>query len=253
MQSILVQSVLPDEVIIADDGSDDGTTQLINLIRERNNLPVVHVWQPHEGYQLAKIRNKAFIAASKDYLIQIDGDLILHPDFIRDHISMARQGTFVSGSRLHMDEVLTKNVTEGNIPFEDIPKQKKHLSKKYNGWYSPLLCRMNYLLQRGAHSYKHVLGCNMAFWKNDLEKVNGYNESFKGWGKEDNDMAVRLINAGLSLRFVKYGAIAYHLAHNTVADLSSTLVNEQLLKKSIKEKISFVSFGMRKNLFSDDG
>ncbi|MBC7829882.1 MAG: glycosyltransferase family 2 protein [Chitinophagaceae bacterium] len=244
-QSIIAQTVLPDEIIIADDGSDEETRLLIQSIQQKTNIPFLHAWQPHEGYQLAKIRNKAFVASGKEYLIQVDGDLILHPNFIKDHISMARHGIFVSGSRLNMDENLTENVIAGNIPFEDISKNRNNLSKKYNGWYSPLLCQMNYLIQRGNDNYKHVLGCNMAFWKKDLEEVNGYNENFKGWGKEDNDLAVRLINAGLQLRFVKYGAICYHMAHE-IAGFSMTMGNEKLLKKSIKEKITFTPFGMKK-------
>lgn len=244
LQSIVVQSRLPDEIIIADDGSGPETKQVVDLFKGTSPVPIVHVWQTDEGYQLAKIRNKAFTAATKEYLIQIDGDLILHRHFTRDHIRMSREGVFVSGSRVHIDEALTKDITAGIIPLAEITKKGNHLSKKHNGVYSPLLCKMNYLLQVGKTNYKYVLGSNMAFWKNDLEKVNGYNEGFIGWGKEDNDLAVRLINAGTQLRFVKFGAIVYHLAH-AVASLLSVPQNEQVLEKSLRERITFVPAGMK--------
>lgn len=243
LQSIVVQSQLPDEIIIADDGSGPETRQFVNLFKGTSPVPIVHVWQTDEGYQLAKIRNKAFTAATKEYIIQIDGDLILHRHFIQDHMRVAREGVFVSGSRVRIDETLTKDLTTGKVMPALIKQHSNHLSKKHNGVYSPVLCRMNYLLQVGKKNYKYVVGCNMAFWKKDLEKVNGYNEGFKGWGKEDNDLAVRLINAGVRLRFVKYGAIVYHLAH-TIANLSSAPHNEQVLERSLKEKITFVPAGM---------
>jgi glycosyltransferase involved in cell wall biosynthesis len=243
LESVMVQSILPGEIIVADDGSGFDTRFFVEEFKNQSTVPVVHIWQPDEGYQLAKIRNKAFNAASTEYLIQIDGDLILHRHFIKDHTRIAKPGVFVSGARIHMDEILTKKVLSGIIAFHDIPKESPHLSKKHNGFYSEFLSRMNYMLQTGKHNYKYVLGCNMAFWKKDLEKVNGYNEGFKGWGKEDNDLAVRLINAGVQLRFIKYGAIIYHLAH-PVADLSFMPANEQVLEKSLREKITYVPDGM---------
>jgi GT2 family glycosyltransferase len=83
----------------------------------------------------------------------------------------------------------------------------------------------------------------MAFWKKDLLKVNGYDESFTGWGKEDNELAVRLQNAGVKLRFIKYSAVAYHL-HHKVADLSLMEANEEKLNRTIKERIILATSGI---------
>jgi hypothetical protein len=83
----------------------------------------------------------------------------------------------------------------------------------------------------------------MAFWKNDLLNVNGYNEEFSGWGKEDNDIASRLINAGVKLRFLKFGAIAYHLHHKT-ASMVSVEKNQELFYKSKKDRIIYINKGI---------
>jgi hypothetical protein len=83
----------------------------------------------------------------------------------------------------------------------------------------------------------------MAFWKNDLLNVNGYNEEFSGWGKEDNDIASRLINAGVKLRFLKFGAIAYHLHHKT-ASMASVEKNQELFYKSKKDRITYINKGI---------
>lgn len=247
VESIFRQVHLPDEIIIADDGSGQETADTINQLKNQSPVPLVHVWQEDEGYQLARIRNRAFAAARFDYIIQVDGDLVLDKYFVKDHLNIAKPGTFFSGSRTMIDESLTREVLQRELPAEQIPRRKEHLSKKSNSLRSPLLTKLTYLYQRHDRNYKYVIGCNMAFWKKDITKVNGYDENFKGWGKEDNDLAVRLQNAGIKLRFIKFGAITYHLYHK-VADLSAVPSNEQKLNESIREKRTFVVNGLSKYL-----
>ncbi len=243
LQSVFQQKKLPSNIYIADDGSGPETKQLIDEMQLKSPLPIIHIWQPDAGYQLAGIRNKAFAAADEEYLIQIDGDLILHPYFISDHLKLARRGTFISGARVMMNAALTARVLSGETALTSIPQQKSDLGKKYNGRWSPFLRTINYLFQRSRKNYKYVLGCNMAFWRSDLVAVNGYDESFSGWGKEDNDISIRLQNKGVKLRFLKFGGIIYHL-HHPGADTSRMGTNEELLQKSIDGKITFVSKGM---------
>jgi len=245
VESIFRQVHAPDEIIIADDGSGKETGDLIQQLTKASKVPIVHVWQEDEGYQLARIRNRAFAAAKYDYVIQIDGDLLLDEHFVYDHLKIARPGTFFSGSRTMIDEQLTGEVLKGEVSTEKVPLEKEHLLKKANAVRSPLLSKLTYLYQRHDNNYKCVIGCNMAFWKKDLVAVNGYDESFKGWGKEDNDLAVRLQNSGVKLRFIKFGAITYHL-HHRVADLSAVPSNEEKLNETIREKRTFVKEGMNK-------
>ncbi|MEI6946001.1 glycosyltransferase family 2 protein [Paraflavisolibacter sp. H34] len=245
LQSVLEQVVLPDEIIIADDGSGAETGALVADFQRRSPVPLRHIWQPDEGFQLARIRNKAFAAAEGDYLVQIDGDLVLHPRFVHDHLRFARRGAFVSGARSLLDEAYTHQV----LAAAAVPKLgpgHPHLKKKYNAVRLPLLAALNYRLQRGKKNMHYVLGCNMAFWKDDLWRVNGYNEAFTGWGKEDNDLAARLINAGLELRFVKFGAVVYHL-HHREAPRATVSVNEALFRRSVDEKVTFVEAGISRH------
>lgn len=243
LESVLQQSQLPDEIVVADDGSGEPTRELVRAIQERSAVPVIHVWQPDNGYQLARIRNRAFAAAKGEYLIQIDGDLLLDKNFLLDHLKMSRPGRFVSGSRTMMDAELTAKLLKREINPADIHRYPQHLGKKHNALRSGLLRTLSYLVQRNRRNYRYVLGCNMAFWKNDLLKVNGYNESFTGWGKEDNELAVRLQNAGCRLRFIKFGAVVYHL-HHKVADLSAVPANEEKLRQTIVQRVTFVPAGI---------
>lgn len=243
LDSVLLQTVLPDEIIIADDGSGKKTAELVNKFKKATGIRVIHVWQPDAGYQLARIRNKALAASKGEYIIQVDGDLVLDRHFIFDHLRMSRKKVFVSGTRAMLNPALTQQLLSGNIPIQSINKHRTQIMKKYNAWRNSSLCKLLYWGNRSKKNYKYVLGCNMAFWKTDLETVNGYNEAITGWGKEDNELAVRLQNAGVQLRLIKQAAVVHHLHHPT-AILSSIPSNEELLNKAIKEKVIYVPMGL---------
>jgi len=243
VESVFIQTRLPDEVIIADDGSGSETLELVRWLQSNSPVKIVHVWQEDNGYQLARIRNRSFAAAKGDYLIQIDGDLILEKHFVEDHLRMARPGTFVGGSRTMMDEELTRLVLQGDVRIDGLRSHKARMWQKANSIRSILLAKLAYLYQRHQRNYKYVLGCNMAFWKKDLLAVNGYDESFTGWGKEDNELTVRLQNSGIKLRFIKFAAVTFHLYHK-VADLSSMNANEEKLNQTIRKGVTFAPTGM---------
>jgi glycosyltransferase involved in cell wall biosynthesis len=243
IESIFIQTRRPGEIVVADDGSGRETKELVDQFQKSSPIKIVHVWQEDNGYQLARIRNRSFAVASGEYLIQIDGDLVLEKHFLYDHLHMSKPGTFVGGARTMMDEELTNWVLEGRVPIKDILSYREHLGRKSNALRSGILRNTNYWYQRHERNYKYVLGCNMAFWKKDIVAVNGYDESFKGWGKEDNELAVRLQNAGVKLRFIKFGAVVYHL-HHKVADLSSMPLNEEKLRQTIKEGLTYAPSGI---------
>jgi glycosyltransferase involved in cell wall biosynthesis len=229
--SVIKQSHLPDEIIIADDGSKSDTIECIDRFSKQFGVEIQHIWHPDDGFKLATIRNKAIAAAKSDYIIQIDGDLILHSEFIADHKKFAKKGVFISGKRCNINDGYSQHlVATQSIQLPNM--LSKHVSKKYNGIRISLLARLFYILPQSKNGYFYVLGCNMAFWKSDLMRVNGYNQDFEGWGKEDNDISIRLINAGVRLRFVKFSAIVFHLFHpeNTRSNFKN---NEALFKDSI--------------------
>jgi glycosyltransferase involved in cell wall biosynthesis len=241
LESVLQQSMLPGEVIIADDGSGEETRELVNAYAAVFPVPLKHVWQEDHGYQLARIRNKAFAEADYPYIVQIDGDLLLHPRFIEDHMNACGKGFFISGTRSLISESSTRKILdEGKQPLKI---NFNELGKKYNAVHSRLLSKLFFHLNRGAGNVFYVLGCNMAFWKDDLLKINGYNEAFTGWGKEDNDIAIRLVNAGVKLRFLKFGGIVYHLYHPE-RPRAGFAANEEMFRQSIDQKITYVAEGM---------
>ena len=244
LKSVLSQSSLPGEVIIADDGSGDETRELIKKYQQTFPVPLLHIWQPDEGFQLAKIRNRAFVAASGEYLVQIDGDLILHNHFVKDHNLFKEKNRFVTGSRVLLSPRTTNSLIK-NISI-DVKKYSVGDSNFFNGIRIPFPALKNLIGRTYKNSLKnkfYVKGCNMAFWKKDLIKVNGYNETFTGWGKEDSELAIRLINAGIKKRFLKFGGICYHLNHQE-ASREKEAGNFRMMEEADRNKFIFSPMGM---------
>lgn len=243
LASILKQAVMPDEVIIADDGSTVETLELIKTYQHQFKTPLIHVWQEDDGFQLSRIRNKAIAKASKDYIIQIDGDLILEKNFVKDHLRFSKINSFVSGSRVIMQQELSKKLISGEK--SRVYLISKGLINVLNGLRVPFLTqRMEDYRKEDIY---YLRGCNMAFWRSDLVKVNGYNEDFAGWGREDNEIGLRLINSGVQKRIIKFAAVVFHIYHpETPRDMVST--NDELLLLTAKNKLRYCKKGLNQYL-----
>jgi glycosyltransferase involved in cell wall biosynthesis len=244
IKSALAQKTPPGEIIIADDGSDNSTLEIIRSFQKISAISIRHIWQEDKGFRLAEIRNKAIAAANGDYIIQVDGDIIMHPYFIRDHLRFAKKNSFVRASRIYLDEELTRET----LRTQDVKINifNKGISNFFSAFRIPLIWPVfarNYKI-RGDELYE-IHGCNMAFWKKDALEVNGYNEDFTGWGPEDKEFVARLLNIGKIKRFLKAGAIAFHLFHpeNTKPNFEK---NFRLLKQTILSKSTFCSLGIDK-------
>ncbi|WP_159467826.1 glycosyltransferase family 2 protein [Dyadobacter sp. 3J3] len=238
--SVKEQSVLPDEVIIADDGSTEETSAIIEAIRPTFPVRLVHIWHKDEGFQLSKIRNKAIATSSFKYIIQIDGDLILHKHFIKDHLNLSKPGAFMTGSRVLMNKQLSERLLR--LQKTGIQLFEPGLGNLFNrvnaAWLSRCLAD-----HYRTHDIFSLRGCNMAFWKEDLVRVNGYNECFTGWGREDNEIAVRLINSGIRKRTIKFGGIVFHI-HHQEADRRNYQENEGRLTYALQNNSVYCSQGL---------
>ena len=247
LKSIFAQSITPSEILVADDGSRDITRLLIQEISKNAPCPIVHVWQPDDGFKLAQIRNKAIAKSKYEYIIQIDGDLILHKYFIADHLFLAKERHFITGSRVLLStetsQLLLKN---RSIDIED------HSSKKDDNLFNGL--RIKFLQEFFADRYKqsrsnkyYVKGCNMSFWREDLIDVNGYNENFLGWGREDSEIAIRLINSGIKKRFLKMGGVCHHIYHEE-ASREMHERNTKIMNDAIDGNLTFIEKGLNQYL-----
>ena len=239
LKSIERQTVLPKEVVIADDGSSEETKAMIVGICKSFPIPIIHVWHEDEGFQLSKIRNKAIARTSGEYIIQIDGDLILERHFIQDHIAFRKPGSFVSGSRIIMSKSLSEKLLSNSSI--KIKLTDEGLVNLMNGIRIPVLSKRLDNYKNGNIYY--VRGCNMAFWKKDLITVNGYNEDFIGWGREDNEIGLRLVHSGIRKRIIKFSGVAFHIYHPE-QPRNGLLVNEQLLQQTATNRLTRCQRGL---------
>lgn len=228
--SVARQKILPTEVIIADDGSDDRTRAVINEFQKEFPVPIIHVWHEDEGFRKTKILNKAIMQSVGKYLIQVDGDVLLHPFFIKDHIAAAEPDTFVRGSRARITEVRTAEVLESRDVSLGFYSQGVY--HRLNALRLPVFRSLG---QRKEMASRSVRGSNLAFWKADFLKINGYNNELNGWGHEDEELAARFINNNIIKKIVKMSAVQYHLHHEELPRLNESH-HSQIIKNTLVTK-----------------
>lgn len=211
LDSVCKQVVLPDEVLIGDDGSTDETACLIEEVRPGFPVPLLHVWHEDEGFRLAMMRNKCVAKASGEYIIEIDGDVFLHPLFIADHLREAGKGIYVKGGRANLNRETTKSICREGVARTLSCRSGAFESKSENAWHCGWLA--HFLASRYRKHRSAALGCNLSFFREDFVKINGYDEFFEGWGGEDIDLGNRLQRSGCRKRYLKFSGIVYHLWH----------------------------------------
>lgn len=205
------------EIVIADDGSTAETTALIDDWRRRCPVPLTHVWQSDDGFRAAQARNKATAEARGDYVIFLDGDCVPQRSFVARHRALARAGCIVTGSRILLDETLTRQV---EAERRDIHREPFGfwLRQQFGGHVNkclPLLGLPAGLPGRRMtrFTWKSIKSCNLAVWKSDLERVDGFDNTFTGWGHEDADLVARLHNAGVARVRGFFATEVFHLWH----------------------------------------
>ena len=242
LMAIKNQTVLPNEVIVADDGSTIETKELIGSFVLDFPVPIVHVWQEDIGFRAATIRNKAIAIASFDYIIQIDGDIITNKNFIKDHLQYATLNQFLFGSRVNIKQSFVNELYLKKIlKFTFFSKGIKNRFRTLRIPFFTKFIKQNHIISA------KLRGCNMSYWRKDALKINGYDESFFGWGGEDSEFGNRLHNAGIAGKRLKFAAVVYHIYHFE-KDKSNLDDNINIQMKSRNEKLSFTTDGIDKYL-----
>lgn len=230
--SILNQSRMPNQILIADDGSGYKTQLLIEKYKRIFNLPIIHVWQEDNGFRKTLILNKAMKFAKSDYVIQIDGDIILHRHFIKDHLRNAQSKSFVQGCRVILNDVGTMQALTSKR--RNYPIFSRRIKNRFNATRIPFL---SFLIKTDPLCSRNIKACNMAFWREDFVAVNGYDNLFYGWGLEDDEFAARLINFGIKKRRLKLAAVCYHLDHAQKPKIHEArnlkMYNETVLRRKV--------------------
>lgn len=229
LASVEAQTRPPDEVIVADDGSGPAVAAVVMSRAAKLPSPLAYVRQEHAGFRAGRMRNEAIARATGDYVLLLDGDMVLHPRFVADHVRAARPGYWTQGVRIPLDEAATARVLrDGRLPSPFMPGVD--LRRRPYALHAPLLTAR---LGRAANAFVAVKSCNQAFWREDLLRTNGFDEEFAGWGSEDKELCARLRNAGVRRQTLVFSAIAWHLAHRP-ASRAGVRANQERWRETVR-------------------
>lgn len=219
------------EILVADDGSTPATAAVVADWKNELGAAVTHVWQENRGFRAGEIRNRAIAASRGDYCIFLDGDCLARPEFVARHRALAERGWFVVGNRILLSPVLTNRVLMHELAPEAWSFARL-LAERAKGGVNRLMPALNLplggLRRISPKSWVGARTCNLAVARADIDRVDGFDTIFNGWGLEDSDLVVRLLKAGVRRKDGRFATGVVHLWHPE-ADRSSLRRNQQML------------------------
>lgn len=234
LRSVLGQSRRPEEVIVADDGSGPRTAEIVQETLGPADIRWCHARHADEGIRQARVKNLAVRYSRASYLIFIDHDVPLHRQFVADHLSMAREGTFLQGKRAFLPEAFTNGLIQ-EATFRAPALFLPGLENRKNAFRCPGLGR---LLSRPKRFQTSLRGCNLSMQRTDFLEVDGYDEVFdQAWGREDSDICYRLFHRGVRIRNLWFSALQYHLYHRVIKSRRRDLLDEELLRNRREKRV----------------
>ena len=241
LESLANQSDVDFEIIIADDGSGLTTKSLVDSTKINYPIPITHLWQEDQGFRKTTILNQAIKHAQGNYLIFLDGDCIVQPDFVARHRQLAQKGHLVTGSRVLLSEKLTKALLVW--PKWSFTKFKSHLIQyRLSGdinKYWPIVMKLGdgpWRLYK-KFVWRRIKGCNMACWSADAKAISGFDEEMTGWGHEDADFVFRLQQSGIVRKSGSWSTEVFHLFHR-IHDQSNAAENARRVREKIVSKVN---------------
>ncbi len=240
LKSAACQSVLPNDIIVADDGSSSETKTIVDHFSSASPNPVIHSWHEDKGFRLAASRNRAIALSRNSYIILVDGDMVLHRHFILDHLASARHSQFIQGSRVLLSQKTTDRILSDRKT--DITLFEKGLRNRANAIYSR---HLSALFSKQKNTLHGIRGCNMSFFRDDCIAINGFNEDFNGWGREDSEFVARFFNNAGHRLTLKFHAIGCHLWHKEHSR-KSLPENDEILDRTIAGRLKRCSNGIDK-------
>lgn len=216
LRSLARQTDRDFEVVVADDGSTPATGDLVEDWSANFGHRLEHVWHADRGFRAAEIRNLAILAARGTYCIFLDGDCLARPDFVAIHRRLAEPGWFVTGNRILLSRKLTAQVLREKMSPEAW-NFAGWIAERWRGGVNRLSALLHLplgpLRRLRRHAWRGARSCNLAIWRSDLERVDGFDADYSGWGKEDTDIIVRLLHAGVRRKDGSFATGVIHLWH----------------------------------------
>jgi glycosyltransferase involved in cell wall biosynthesis len=238
------------EVVVTDDGSSDEVLAVVSGFAREVDFPVKFTTHPHEGFRLARCRNEGVAASAAPYLLFTDGDCVLPPDHVRWHLEFRRPGRVVVGDCYRLDRAATQRVTDRTIRsgayLGEIPRsERRRLATKAFRAQCYHLLRLAML--------PRLTGNNVGLWRSDFERVNGFDESYVGWGFEDRDLQRRLAQLGLRFKSILHRTATCHLWHPPAPSFARNGVGTKNLAYFGRRHVATrCAFGLAERMLEDE-
>jgi glycosyltransferase involved in cell wall biosynthesis len=241
IRALLDQTDVNFEVIIADDGSSEPTREAVgafqNAARASGMKRLVHAWQPDDGFRASAARNLGVFASSGQYLVFLDGDCMPRPDFVARHRLLAEPGFMVSGSRVLLSEPFTQQILSAPTQVAVHARGMLYwLLQRLFGKTNKVVPLLHFPNSRMRHyrsvKWSRIKSCNLAIWRDDYVAVNGFDESFVGWGHEDADLVLRLARHGIRRKGGAFSTEVFHLWHK-----ENTRATESENRRRVEERM----------------
>ncbi|WP_413294125.1 glycosyltransferase [Bdellovibrio sp. HCB185ZH] len=238
--SIEVQSFRDFELVICDDGSHDAAVNDLRDLYENSDVRVLHLWHEDRGFYKNEMLNRGVLKSRGEYLVFVDADCVLHPDFLQDHWNNRQEGHTLAGRRVDLTPKVAAGLTVERI--------KSHYLQRNWWWIAPTMVWMKdnnaikgfritsqWLYKKLNRKSRGLVGCNFSVAKSDLIKVNGFDMTYYKPGiGEDSDIDFRLSGIGVTPIPMIHQAIQYHLYHKLQARSQVNEAKFVALKESKK-------------------
>jgi glycosyltransferase involved in cell wall biosynthesis len=216
LRALFYQSERNFEIVIADDGSRPATIQVVESWRSRLSMPLKHVRHEHRGFRGSEIRNRGIRASAGKICIFLDGDCLAGADFIATHRRLHEPGWFVTGNRILLSRELTEVVLANRLTVETWSFSallRQRLRGGINRLMPTLRLPLGPLRKLNRDNWEGAQTCNLAVARADLDRIDGFDSAYAGWGLEDSDLVVRLLHAGVRRKDGRFATGVLHLWH----------------------------------------
>lgn len=212
LAAFAVQSLQDFELILADDGSTQDYVPVLESWAPRFAHGIQHVTHEKRGFRKTRVLNRAIHVSRFNRIIVADMDCLPHRDFVRNHLSYLTPGTAITGRRTHISPSLVPTpaeILQRGLNFSPVRLLRLRLQGKARIIEHGFVSLIFY-----ESSNVRLHGSNFSVWRNDLVAINGFNEEFVGWGKEDSDLGQRLQFSGVRIRNLRNKVIQFHVMHS---------------------------------------
>jgi glycosyltransferase involved in cell wall biosynthesis len=204
------------EIVVADDGSRADTVRLLESWTSRLSMPLKYVRHEHRGFRGGEIRNRGIRASAGALCIFLDGDCLPRADFVAMHRRLYEPGWFVAGNRILLSRKLTEAVLTQGLAAETwsfAALMRGRLTGGVNRLMPAVRLPLGPFRKLYGRDWEGAKTCNLAVARSDLDRVDGFDSAYAGWGLEDSDLVVRLLHAGVRRKDGRFATGVLHLWH----------------------------------------